>query len=279
MSIYDANAKKWKPACMLKPENDKSSIKYYCPRHGRYKKKNSFLNSWIFCRPTFGWTCGVHADYAKFKTCFKNSRNLKKLNGTIHYITLLRDPLIRYISEWYHVTRSIKKFQIYSPFNTSTNICNKEVSMLECIPKKLENNTVTLEDFNLCVNNIAINRQTRLLADYNYNEDGCNLFSNENKRLLLENAKNVLNGMSFFGLTEYEELNQKLFEKTFQNIFKFDYKIDPKMLDQSSSVKAARNLSSSMVKEIKKLNDLDVELYEYAKKLYFERLNFFNITH
>ena len=149
--------------------------------------------------------------------------------------------------------------------------------MLECIPKKIEDNVLTLDDFTLCVNNIASNRQTRLLADYSDTIDGCNLFNPQNNKQLLKNAKKVLESLSFFGLTEYEELNQKLFEKTFQNRFKFDYKVDPSK-PETESYRLVKKLNSSMVEKLEKLNSLDIELYKFARSLYFKRLNFFNIS-
>ncbi len=39
--------------------------------------------------------------------------------------------------------------------------------------------------------------------------------------------------MAFFGLTEYEEQSQKLFEKTFKTSFKIDFK--PNKVEKKSS--------------------------------------------
>ena len=82
---------------------------------------------------------------------------------------------------------------------------------------------------------MANNRQTRSLAYYDQNKTDCNLFKLENKRELLKNAKNVLNQMSFFAITEYEELSQLLFEKTFENSFKFINRVNPKRIVTESS--------------------------------------------
>ena len=277
LTTYDKKKGVWRHACKYYPDR---FHKYICTRDGKLHESNYYINNWLYCRPTFGWTCGVHADYTKFLSCFKDNQqnNEKKLiKGNFHYITILRDPVVRYVSEWLHVTRSIKSYNMYSPFNTSTNICNKEASMLECIPKKIEDNVLTLDDFTLCVNNIASNRQTRLLADYSDTIDGCNLFNPQNNKQLLKNAKKVLESLSFFGLTEYEELNQKLFEKTFQNRFKFKYNINPTK-PSTESYRLVKKLNSSMVEKLKQLNLLDIELYKFARNLYFKRLNFFNIS-
>ena len=278
LQFYDKKKAIWRNSCKYFPDR---YHKYICTRDGKLHGRNKFLNNWLYCRLTFGWTCGVHADFTKFLNCLKNYHeiNNKKLRkGNLHYITILRDPVLRYVSEWQHVTRSINKYKIYSPFNTSTNFCNKEASMLECIPKKRDGKIITLHEFTLCENNIANNRQTRLLANYSDKIEGCSLFNPQNNKQLLKSAKEVLESLSFFGLTEYEKLNQKLFEKTFQNRFKFNYIVDP-LKRETGSYRLVEKLNSSMVEKIKQLNSLDIELYQFAKSLYFKRLIFFNITY
>ena len=123
---------------------------------------------------------------------------------------------------------------------------------------------------------MANNRQTRLLADYNENDKSCNLFKIENKRELIESAKSVLSNMAYFAITEYEELSQKLFEKTFENSFKFNYKLNLTRT-QTQSFKIARKLKKSIINKLNELNDLDLELYEFAKILFFKRIKFYGI--
>ena len=123
---------------------------------------------------------------------------------------------------------------------------------------------------------MANNRQTRLLADYNENDTSCNLFKIENKRELIESAKSVLSNMAYFAITEYEELSQKLFEKTFENSFKFNFIVNPSRT-LSASFNASKVLNHHVINKINELNDLDLELYEFAKKEFFKRLNFYQI--
>jgi hypothetical protein len=154
----------------------------------------------------------------------------------------------------------------------SKNVCNKEIPLSECAQNRTQ---FEIEDFINCKNNLANNRQTRLLVDYNESNSDCDLFKVENKRELLENAKNVLSKMNYFAITEYEELSQLLFEKTFENSFKFiNYTIVP--LETESS-KIAKNFKKSIINKINEANDMDLELYEFAKILFFKRIKFYGI--
>ena len=283
LTIYYNNTSEWKLACNKKKENvsllpnsTDNYENYYCPRMP-FKNESvlnaTFSNNWLVCRPTISWPCGVHPDYPKLNSCMQKAKIEGKIKGKIHYITLLREPILRYISEWRHIVRSINKYGIDSPFKTS-NICNKEVSMTECMPFELgkrENKTISLEEYILCNNNIGTNRQTRLLANYYHEKDGCNLFKRENRVFLLESAKNVLKNMSFFGLTEYEDQSQKLFEKTFNKTFKIN-NIVKRRKRKHGSIEIYNLLNATALETVKKLNILDVELYDYAKNLFFQRL-------
>jgi hypothetical protein len=271
-------------ACLLKSISNLSNskyAKYYCPRDDSkiYNKKSlSIRNSWFLGRQTYGWAvhwkCNVHSDFAKFKYCTDYIKKENKFLQRIHFITLIREPIQRYVSEWKHVAKETRE-GIKLTFN-SINVCNNEISMFDCIPN-LNKKNLSLEDFIACKNNMAANRQTRLLAFYNEtNKKSCGIFREENKLKLLENAKNVLfKKMSFFGLTEYDNLSRKLFEKTFKNSFKFE---GVKKKSKLKTVKYIQSIEKDLLEEIKRLNDLDLELYKYAKRIFFERLDFYNIS-
>ena len=131
---------------------------------------------------------------------------------------MLRDPVIRYISEW---RLGLKKYIFIFIFKkilfiflckyrhiqrhnvgwnkVLNNYCNKENLMTSCYSFK-EAGNVTFEDFMSCTGNMANNRLTRMLANY---KNDCAIYKPENKRILLDNAKQVLSELAFFGLTEY----------------------------------------------------------------------------
>ena len=123
---------------------------------------------------------------------------------------------------------------------------------------------------------MASNRQTRFLAHDDESND-CRLYKPENKKRLLLNAKRILKGMSYFALTEYDELSRRLFDKTFQNSFLFEKFKESKSVYKYKTYNFTNTLDKKLVRKIEKLNDLDLELYAYAKKLFFDRLKSYGI--
>ena len=220
------------------------------------------------------WGCNVHADYGKFKKCMDKVKKETHILQNVHFITILRDPVIRYVSEWQHLTRRIQE-GLKGKLFESYNICNKETSISTCYKSS---ESASLENFMACKSNGAENRETRHLADYDQSlQNNCSLFQKQNGQLLLENAKKVLEGMSFFALTEYEELSQLLFEKTFQNVFRFNYTITPDKY-KIVTLNFVQSLDKSVIDKLNELNSLDIELYAFAKKLFFKRLKYFKIN-
>ncbi len=140
---------------------------------------------------------------------------------------------------------------------------------------------VSLSDFMNCSSNPANNRQTRMLAnltklDCGYVEYWMNTAPGENgtstdvlHHPLLNNAMRNLQAMAFFGLTEYPAESSRLFEKTFDISFK---------THQNLAYTRAVAIDSTIQRKAAELNKLDVELYEFAKLLFFQRLKYFNIT-
>lgn len=64
--------------------------------------------NWLFSRYSTGWKCGLHADWTELVSCV--DQELDKNEGEIakrryFYITLLRQPVDRYLSEFRHVQR------------------------------------------------------------------------------------------------------------------------------------------------------------------------------
>uniref|UniRef100_A0A182HKW6 Heparan-sulfate 6-O-sulfotransferase n=1 Tax=Anopheles arabiensis TaxID=7173 RepID=A0A182HKW6_ANOAR len=64
--------------------------------------------NWLFSRYSTGWKCGLHADWTELTGCV--DQELDKNEGETakrryFYITLLREPIARYLSEFRHVQR------------------------------------------------------------------------------------------------------------------------------------------------------------------------------
>ncbi|XP_053245573.1 heparan-sulfate 6-O-sulfotransferase 1 isoform X1 [Podarcis raffonei] len=245
--------------------------------------------TWLFSRFSTGWSCGLHADWTELTNCVpgvldkRESAAAAKTPRTaiqkgwilghshhmwrkFYYITLLRDPVSRYLSEWRHVQRG-------ATWKTSLHMCDGRTPTPEELPSCYEGTDwsgCTLQEFMDCPYNLANNRQVRMLADLSL--VGCyNMsFIPENKRaqILLESAKKNLRDMAFFGLTEFQRKTQYLFERTFNLKF-----IRPFM--QYNSTRAGGvEVDNNTIRRIEELNDLDMQLYDYAKDLFQQRYQY-----
>ncbi|KAJ3592634.1 hypothetical protein NHX12_007761 [Muraenolepis orangiensis] len=183
-----------------------------------------------------------------------------------YYITMLRDPVSRYLSEWKHVQRG-------ATWKTSLHMCDGRSPTQDELPACYSGDDwsgVPLADFMDCPSNLANNRQVRMLADLSL--VGCyNLSStdeSERGQLLLASAMSNLKRMAFYGLTEFQRKTQYLFERTFSLRFIAAF-------TQLNSTRAANvDLSEPLRRRIEELNGLDVQLYEYAKDLFLQRFQF-----
>uniref|UniRef100_A0A6P5ILJ5 Heparan-sulfate 6-O-sulfotransferase n=1 Tax=Phascolarctos cinereus TaxID=38626 RepID=A0A6P5ILJ5_PHACI len=180
-----------------------------------------------------------------------------------YYITMLRDPVSRYLSEWKHVQRG-------ATWKTSLHMCDGRSPTPDELPTCYPGDDwsgVSLREFMDCGYNLANNRQVRMLADLSL--VGCyNLtFMNESERnmILLQSAKNNLKNMAFFGLTEFQRKTQFLFERTFN--LKFISPFTQFNITRASNVE----INGGARQRIEELNFLDMQLYEYAKDLFLQR--------
>lgn len=197
---------------------------------------------------------------------FKMPHPLRFLPRNFYYITLLRDPVSRYLSEWKHVQRG-------ATWKTALHMCDGRPPTPDELPACYSSEDwtgVSLEDFMACPSNLANNRQTRMLADLSL--VGCyNLSSMSEERraeLLLSSAKRNLRRMAFFGLTEFQRKTQFLFERTFGLHFIAAF-------TQINGTRAAGvTVGTSTRRRIEELNALDVQLYEYATELFSRRVQY-----
>ncbi|KAM4795970.1 heparan-sulfate 6-O-sulfotransferase 3-like [Rhinophrynus dorsalis] len=185
---------------------------------------------------------------------------------SFYYITMLRDPVSRYLSEWKHVQRG-------ATWKASLHVCDGRSPTPDELPTCYMGDDwsgVTLKEFMDCSYNLANNRQVRMLADLSL--VGCyNLtFMNESERndILLQSAKKNLKNMAFYGLTEFQRKTQYLFERTFNLKF-----ISP--FTQFNTTRASNvDIDEWSRKRIRELNYLDMQLYEYAKDLFLQRFQY-----
>uniref|UniRef100_A0A8C0I653 Heparan-sulfate 6-O-sulfotransferase n=1 Tax=Balaenoptera musculus TaxID=9771 RepID=A0A8C0I653_BALMU len=194
------------------------------------------------------------------------ARNTPKNGKNFHYITILRDPVSRYLSEWRHVQRG-------ATWKASLHVCDGRPPTSEELPSCYTGDDWSgcpLKEFMDCPYNLANNRQVRMLSDLTL--VGCYNLSvmpeKQRNKVLLESAKSNLKHMAFFGLTEFQRKTQYLFEKTFNMNF-----ISP--FTQYNTTRASSvEINEEIQKRIEGLNFLDMELYSYAKDLFLQRYQF-----
>ncbi|KAM3857038.1 heparan-sulfate 6-O-sulfotransferase 3-B-like [Diretmus argenteus] len=236
-----------------------------CHRPGR-------AESWLFSRFSTGWSCGLHADWTELTSCVpvvmnkRDKKTAQRRKRNFYYITMLRDPVSRYLSEWKHVQRG-------ATWKTALHMCDGHLPMQDELPACYSGEDwtgVTLAEFMNCPSNLANNRQVRMLGDLSL--VGCYNMSSmselERGHVLLASAKANLRNMAFYGLTEFQRKTQYLFERTFGLRF-------IQAFTQINSTRAASvGISEKERWRIEGLNALDVELYEYAKELFLRRYQY-----
>lgn len=191
--------------------------------------------------------------------CFAHCRNF-------YYITMLRDPVSRYLSEWKHVQRG-------ATWKTSLHMCDGRAPTQAELPSCYSGDDwsgVTLGEFMACPHNLANNRQVRMLADLSL--VGCYNLSSMGERergaILLSSAMTNLKNMAFYGLTEFQRKTQYLFERTFRLHFIAAF------MQLNSTRAAGVELREDVRDRIERLNFLDVQLYKFAKELFLQRVQF-----
>ncbi|XP_045201171.2 heparan-sulfate 6-O-sulfotransferase 2-like [Mercenaria mercenaria] len=229
-----------------------------------YTKKKTI---WLFSRYSTGWMCGLHADWTELTTCVEAAMNKKEKlirPRRYYYITILRDPVKRYLSEWKHVQRG-------ATWKTARLFCNGRSPTLDEIAPCYNGSDwtgVTLDEFLNCKDNLARNRQTRMLANLTkvncYNTSAMD--SERRDQILLDSAKENLLNMAYFGLTEFQKYTQQLFEVTFK--LKFNTEFSQLPVTHSDRTKITDEQKAKILEQ----NKLDIDLYQYAKDLFLQRV-------
>ncbi|XP_046854429.1 heparan-sulfate 6-O-sulfotransferase 1-like [Xenia sp. Carnegie-2017] len=230
---------------------------------------------WLYSRYSTGWVCGLHADWTTWHDCLPNV--LKSRLGEdrasktrLFYITILRKPVERFLSEYKHVQRG-------ATWMTSIFTCNNKIYTVSYCFKGSNWSNVKLSEFLGCSHNLAFNRQTRMLANLTevgcYNSTEYYNHSKEIARMMLKTAKQNLLSMAYFALLEYQRESQYLFEKTFGLQFKRKFFQMP--VSETLGGDELLKVSTSELLQIRKVTRLDRQLYSFAKTIFFKRLKYY----
>ncbi len=267
LQIYDPVKSDWKKACRLKSESIKElrfkNHVYICPRVRS-------TENWFFTWHTFDYlVCGNHADFMRLQNCLPHLYQNKSVRS-YEYISIIREPVKRYISELGNLRRK-------HIWDFSKNACNHEgkSTLDKCFGENRTN--LSLNRFlTSCGSHVSKNRLVRWFASYNETARDCTIFEPRQSRFLLQTAKENLLKLKYFAITEYQQLSQKLFEATFKNL-KFSKALEQSNNQYAEDYLTQFNESDDVLNTIKKANSLDIEFYEYALEIFFERLKMYKI--
>ena len=254
-----------------------------CPleRRGIGDDYSELPEMWLSSERTYGWICGVHPFLSETESCLRSylAERYGPKKRNFHFITMIRHPVLRYISEFLHVTRGATW--------PNRHTCNGH-TMDEFIPPCYQGYyegvpwaNVTFNRFSHCSSNWANNRQTIMLANLSSvkcldKRPGISLSSRD--YFLLESAKASLEEMPFFGLSEYFVESCLLFQKQFKVIFKRPCTQKRLANLHSAPLLAGIWFNRTLYNSIVLINHLDMQLYEFALALFTTRLKYFNIN-
>ena len=254
---------------------DKKVKRAKCPRPGAANGRES----WLVSERTLGWLCGVHSSYSEMKACLPSRLDSEwgpKLSRRLHYITLLRHPIVRYLSEYMHVRRGAtwwRKRKCSGNEVTDSQVPPCYGSFYSGSPWP----NLTMESFVSCDTNWANNRQTMALVDLE--KFGCfnRTIWKQCEAELLNNAKSNLQNMAFFGLAEYQKESAALFKETFN--LAMDEPLEQKPFTALRSYEILREIlmDKTLYQRIVEKNNLDIQLYQYALELFASRLKPFGV--
>ena len=261
----------------------------WCPRN----MLNLTDETWLISEKTTGWMCGVHALYVDFIRCLRNVNLVNKFNRvakvkkyyplvspnrTFHYITLLRHPVLRYLSEYLQTTRG-------ACWPMHDRVCDGKVVAskqrlpfcADCKRKRVFKVHVqeSLREYLSCDVIWRNNRLTLALADSElvtcWNTTQCT--SGKRDKVLLESAKQNLLKFAFFGILEFQEESGWLFERTFG----MEFGIRPPYFPFNSSVAnlllQELSVHPSLYRRVIANNKLDLELYWFALEEFEKRMS------
>ncbi|XP_063713921.1 heparan-sulfate 6-O-sulfotransferase 2-like [Symsagittifera roscoffensis] len=193
------------------------------------------------------------------------------------YVSVLRDPLTKFLSEWRHVQRS-------ATWKRSNHMCNSQPHEIRSCYEGEEWSGVSLDEFISYRWNLAFNRQTRMLADlslvncyefitYQYNTTNLNSLSSPDRERLkvlehtmLESSKSNLKRLAFLAILGRSSESHSLISASLGLHF------HEGAFGTRTPKSGIVQLEDGVRKRILMLNYLDSELFNFATAIFNERL-------
>lgn len=173
------------------------------------------------------------------------------------YITFLRDPLDRAVS-WYYWIKAMERVDLFRRH-----------------PLRNYADSVSIKEF--YENRKHSNEQTRYLAGP-LSKGLYALWPFERlDRWHLKRAKNHLKSFACFGLKEYFNTSIDLFQHTFEWPERMNVERRRKTRKRPS-LDEIRDIAPSVITELRAHHQLDLELYRFAKDLFYDRVRAAGLT-
>ncbi|MGP4077635.1 sulfotransferase family 2 domain-containing protein [Halobacillus sp. K22] len=211
------------------------------------------LICFIHVPKTGGRTLWNLLDKQKVDIIVRHGTFFKKLNKPTTYFTMLRDPVDRVISTYFYM----KSYEREPLLEQMQNVTLKE--FVDYMGREdLGDRPFHKKD----LRNIrfrTVNMATRYLSGGD---------PNDYKKAL----KNMNDEMAFVGITDYYNESLYMLEKQFE----WFHVKDMKKVNVTSKRLKVNEIPDDLIKEIKRLNDLDIKLYNKAKRDFISKLESFS---
>lgn len=265
------------------------------------KRDWAFLqHQWLLSPDTTGWLGGVHSPVRVLQQYVMLAAKLtsrRSLAAGLQYVTLVRDPIKRFLSEFYETYNGWEhKFQTWPRVSTP---CSSRLPAeqrrwaLDGIDHTPKDKYDTLfDDWIHCPNNMAADRQARALS---FTVD-VNASRRMHSRICAPSlpkgdpeglcdgriARVTLLQFSFFGLLEERCLTEKLFEAQFG--LRFNRTKGARISKHAGkgahlvTKLSFSSLTLAQQQRVRWLNRNDLLLYAEAVRIFYERLRLYGIS-
>lgn len=200
------------------------------------------------------------------------------------WLTFLRSPLERVVSQYHNHVNEARQ-----PESWINRVQNTKVEDVPVSDEWREYHRL-MKDFTLIdwvtsnnrhANATACNLQTQSFINrYQTDETGCRIdkrdWSVYDAELVMEAKLNLENNFEFIGLQEYFDLSLDMFSMTFGRYPFSDSSTFTTNLNTDKSFGSKYDLPKETRDLIEQRNSMDMELYQFAKELFFYRLRELN---
>ena len=249
---------------------------------------------WLVSPETTGWIGGVHAPVAALQQWVMLSATLlenRELSANLHYVTLLREPIERFLSEFYENFDGWEVTHGTPP--RARGGCSRLLGLQHPPNIDVMNKSQYDRHFHMwvhCPRNKAVNRLTRALSHTPSKDGGRLQMEHRDCARLPEShdavhrcsqlhARHALLQFSFFGLNEARCKTERLFEAQFGLYFGARRGSGDSNAGKDGHVARMHfeELSAAEQARVRLLNRDDLLLYNEAVAIFNERLRLFGI--